>query len=131
MSRGNGISRRDLLRASCCTAASCGMTAALGRLNMIHVLAAGPTSGYQALLCVFLFGGNDSNNLIVPNDTTGYQNYATIGQNLALAQGSLLPIVAETGKVPYGLHPQLPGLQGHFNSGQVAVVATWARFRSC
>ncbi|MGA7840934.1 MAG: DUF1501 domain-containing protein, partial [Candidatus Acidiferrales bacterium] len=99
------------------------MTAALGRLNMIHALAAGPASGYQALVCIFLFGGNDSNNLIVPNDTAGYQNYATIRQNLALAQGSLLPIVAKTGKVPYGLHPQLPGLQGLFNSGQVAVVA--------
>ena len=40
MARGKGISRRDLLRASCCTAASFGMTAALGRLNMIHALAA-------------------------------------------------------------------------------------------
>jgi uncharacterized protein (DUF1501 family) len=123
MVRGKGMSRRDLLRASCCTAASFGMTAALGRLNMIHALAAGPASGYQALVCIFLFGGNDSNNLIVPNDTAGYQNYATIRQNLALAQGSLLPIVAKTGKVPYGLHPQLPGLQGLFNSGQLAVVA--------
>jgi uncharacterized protein (DUF1501 family) len=123
MARGKGLSRRDLLRASCCTAASFGMTAALGRLNMIHALAAGPSSGYQALVCIFLFGGNDSNNLIVPNDTAGYQNYATIRQNLALAQGTLLPIVAKTGKVPYGLHPNLPGLQGLFNTGQVAVVA--------
>ena len=78
MARGNGISRRDLLRVSCCTAASFGMTAALGRLNMIQALAAGPASDYQALVCIFLFGGNDSNNLIVPNDTAGYQNYATI-----------------------------------------------------
>jgi uncharacterized protein (DUF1501 family) len=123
MARGNGISRRDLLRASCCTAASFGMTAALGRLNMIHALAAEPSSGYQALVCIFLFGGNDSNNLIVPNDTAGHQNYGTIRQNLALTQGSLLPIAVKTGKVPYGLHPQLPGLQGIFNSGQVAVVA--------
>ena len=123
MARGKGISRRDLLRASCCTAASFGMTAALGRLNMIHALAAGPSSGYQALVCIFLFGGNDSNNLIVPNDTARYQNYATIRQNLALAQSTLLPIVAKTGKVPYGLHPNLPGLQGLFNGGQLAVVA--------
>jgi len=110
MARRNGISRRDLLRAGCCTAASFGMTAALGRLNMIHALATGPASGYQALVCIFLFGGNDGNNLIVPNDTAGYQNHATIRQNLALAQGSLLPIMAKTGKVQYGLHPQLPGL---------------------
>jgi len=123
MPRGNGIPRRELLRAGCCTAASFGMTAALGRLNMIHALAAGPSSGYQALVCIFLFGGNDSNNLIVPNDTAGYQNYASIRENLALSQGSLLPIVMKTGKVPYGLHPQLPGLQALFNGGQLAVVA--------
>lgn len=99
------------------------MTAALGRLNMIHALAAPPASGYQALVCIFLFGGNDSNNLLIPNDGPGYANYATIRSNLALAQNSLLPIVAKTGKVPYGLHPNLPGIQGLFNSGQAALVA--------
>jgi uncharacterized protein (DUF1501 family) len=53
------------------------MSAALGRLNMIHALAAPPaTGGYQALVCIFLFGGNDSNNLLIPNDTAGYANYA-------------------------------------------------------
>jgi uncharacterized protein (DUF1501 family) len=123
MRRGNGISRRDILRAGCCSAASFAMTSALGRLNLIHALAAGPSSGYQALVCIFLFGGNDSNNLIVPNDTPGYQNYANIRANLALPQNSLLPIIAKTGSVPYGLHPNFPGLQALFNSGQLAVVA--------
>ena len=100
------------------------MTAALGRLNMIHALAAPPaTGGYQALVCIFLFGGNDSNNLLIPNDTAGYANYATIRSTLALPQNSLLPIVTKTGKVPYGLHPNTPGLQGLFNSGQMALVA--------
>jgi uncharacterized protein (DUF1501 family) len=123
MSRAKGLSRRDLLRAGCCTAASFAMTAAVGRLNMIHALAAGPSSGYQALVCIFLFGGNDSNNLIVPNDSAGYQNYANIRANLAIPQSSLLPIVTKTGKVAFGLHPQLPGMQALFNSGQLAVVA--------
>jgi uncharacterized protein (DUF1501 family) len=123
MRRGNGISRRDILRAGCCSAASFAMTSALGRLNLIHALAAGPSNGYQALVCIFLFGGNDSNNLIVPNDTPGYQNYANIRANLALPQSSLLPIIAKTGSVPYGLHPNFPGLQALFNSGQLAVVA--------
>lgn len=116
------VSRRDFVRMGCCTAASFGLTAALGRLNLIHAFAAG-TTGYQALVCIFLFGGNDSNNLIVPNDNAGYQNYATIRANLALAQSSLLPVIAKTGNVPYGFHPQLPGLQGLFNTGQLAVVA--------
>jgi uncharacterized protein (DUF1501 family) len=123
MRRGNGISRRDILRAGCCSAASFAMTSALGRLNLIHALAAGQSGGYQALVCIFLFGGNDSNNLIVPNDTPGYQNYANIRASLALPQNSLLPIIAKTGSVPYGLHPNFPGLQALFNSGQLAVVA--------
>jgi uncharacterized protein (DUF1501 family) len=117
------MSRRDFVRMGCCTAASFGMSAAIGRLNMIHAMAAAPTGGYQALVCIFLFGGNDSNNLLIPNDTAGYSNYATIRANLALAQNTLLPIVAKTGKVSYGLHPNLPGLQGLFNSGQLALVA--------
>jgi uncharacterized protein (DUF1501 family) len=123
MRGGNGISRRDILRAGCCSAASFAMTSALGRLNLIHALAAGQSSGYQALVCIFLFGGNDSNNLIIPNDTPGYQNYANVRANLALPQNSLLPIIAKTGNVPYGLHPNFPGLQALFNSGQLAVVA--------
>jgi uncharacterized protein (DUF1501 family) len=98
------------------------MTAAIGRLNLIHALAA-PATGYRALVCVFLFGGNDSNNMIIPNDAAGYMNYATIRSNLALPQNTLLPIVAKTGNVPYGLHPQLPTLQGLFSGGQLAVVA--------
>lgn len=123
MSRAKAISRRDLLRVGCCTAASFGLTAAMGRLNMIHALAAGPSSGYQALVCIFLYGGNDSNNLIIPNDSAGYQNYATIRANLALSQASLLPVVTKTGNISYGLHPQLPGMQALFNSGQLAIVA--------
>jgi uncharacterized protein (DUF1501 family) len=123
MSRKKGVSRRDFVRMGCCTAASFAMSAALGRLNMIHAMAAAPSSGYQALVCIFLFGGNDSNNLLVPNDPAGYTNYAAIRSNLALPQASLLPIIAKTGNVPYGLHPNLTGLQGLFNSGQLAVVA--------
>ena len=117
------FSRRDIVRISCCTAASFGMTAAIGRLNLIHALAAPAATGYRALVCVFLFGGNDSNNMIIPNDTAGYANYASIRSNLALPQNTLLPIVAKTGNVPYGLHPQLSGLQGLFGGGQLALVA--------
>ena len=122
MRREKGVSRRDFVRIGCCTAASFGMTAALGRLNMIQAFAA-PATDYRALVCIFLFGGNDSNNMIIPNDPAGYLNYSTIRANLALPQNTLLPIVAKTGNMPYGLHPQLPGLQGLFGSGQLAVLA--------
>jgi uncharacterized protein (DUF1501 family) len=122
MSRKKELSRRDFVRAGCCTAASFAMGAAIGRLNMIHALAAPPTN-YQALVCVFLFGGNDSNNMFIPFDSAGYQNYAAIRQNLALAQNTLLPVTTKTSKSPYAFHPQLPGTQSLFNSGNLAVVA--------
>ncbi len=123
MARESNFTRRDFVRMGCCTAASFGLTAAIGRLNLIHAYAAGAAAGYRALVCVFLFGGNDANNLIVPNDNAGYQNYAKLRVNLALPQSSLLPIVAKTGQALYGLHPQLTGLQGLFTSGQLAVLA--------
>jgi len=123
MARESNLTRRNFVRMGCCTAASFGLTAAIGRLNLIHAYAAGAATGYRALVCVFLFGGNDANNMIVPNDNTGYQNYAKLRANLALSQSSLLPIVAKTGQAVYGLHPALTGLQGLFTSGQLAVLA--------
>ncbi|HKN60149.1 MAG TPA: DUF1501 domain-containing protein [Candidatus Acidoferrales bacterium] len=117
------FSRRDFIRMGCCSAASFGVTAAFGHLNLIHAFAANPTTDYRALVCIFLFGGNDSNNMLIPNDSAGYQNYQTLRSNLAIPQNTLLPIVAKTGNVPYGLHPELTGLQGLFNSGQVAFLA--------
>jgi uncharacterized protein (DUF1501 family) len=127
MFRENTVSRRDLVRMGCCTAASFGLSAAIGRLNLIHAFAAGTATDYRALVCIFLFGGNDGNNLIVPNDNAGYQNYAKIRANLALPQTSLLPVTSKTtnasGQNSYGLHPNLTGLQGLFTSGQLAILA--------
>jgi uncharacterized protein (DUF1501 family) len=127
MFRENPVSRRDFVRMGCCTAASFGLSAAIGRLNLIHAFAAGTATDYRALVCIFLFGGNDGNNLIVPNDNAGYQNYAKIRANLALPQTSLLPVTSKTtnasGQNSYGLHPNLTGLQGLFTSGQLAILA--------
>src|SRR5580704_11109526 len=94
------ITRRDLLRQSCCTAAAVGTAASLSRFGLINALAQAP-SDYRALVCIFLFGGNDANNLLIPMDTAGYANYLTnrgavASGGLALTQSSLLPIVAKT-----------------------------------
>jgi uncharacterized protein (DUF1501 family) len=77
------------------------------------------SDGYRALVCIFLFGGNDGNNLIVPTDATGYSEYQSIRKNLALAENSLLPL----NSVSYGLHPNLPEIQALFNQGAAAIVA--------
>jgi uncharacterized protein (DUF1501 family) len=58
-------------------------SAALGQLGVIAARAAAP-GDYKALVCIFLYGGNDSNNMIVPIDSAGYANYAKLRSTIAL-----------------------------------------------
>jgi uncharacterized protein (DUF1501 family) len=77
-------------------------------------------SGYKALVCIFLFGGNDANNTLIPFDTTGYGKYSALRGGLALAQNMLLPL---TGAPNFALNPNLPEIQTLFNSNNAAFVA--------
>src|SRR5271163_825817 len=97
-------------------------TAALGQMGMFASRAA-TTGDYKALVCLFLYGGNDSNNMVVPVDSAGYANYAKVRADLALPQAQLLPLQEPGGVLRYGFHPALPGLQGLWTSGNLAVVA--------
>jgi uncharacterized protein (DUF1501 family) len=97
-------------------------TAALGQMGMFASRAAA-ADDYKALVCIFLVGGNDSNNMVIPIDATGYANYAKVRSNLALPQAQLLPLQESGGVLRYGLHPSLPGIQGLWTAGNLAVVA--------
>jgi uncharacterized protein (DUF1501 family) len=78
---------------------------------------------YKALVCVFLFGGNDSYNMVVPRSNAEYNVYAASRQNLAIPQQDLLPINPLSGEtVQFGLHPSMPGIQGLFETGSAAVI---------
>jgi len=107
-------SRRDFMRLTCCSAATAAMVSGLSKFGLVSALAQA-TTDYKALVCIFLFGGNDANNLVVPIDTAGYANYQTIRANLALAQASLLPLQIG-GQANFGLHPNLPDVQTLFNA---------------
>lgn len=82
------------------------------------------SSGYKALVCLSMDGGNDSFNMLVPRGTSEYNEYAAIRSNQALAQNTLLPITHNTpdGK-QYGLHPNLSNIKNMFDSGNAAFVA--------
>jgi uncharacterized protein (DUF1501 family) len=115
-------SRRDFMRLACCSAATASMVAGLSKFGLVSAMAQGATD-YKALVCIFFFGGNDSNNLIVPIDSAGYTNYQTVRANLALSKASLLPLQIG-GQANYGLHPNLPELQTLFNTNKsLAVLA--------
>src|SRR5476649_1243458 len=97
-------------------------SAALSQLGVFAARAA--TAGdYKALVCIFLYGGNDTNNMIVPIDSAGYANYAKLRSTIALSQAQLLPLSVAGATPAFGLHPALPGLQSLWNSGSLAVVA--------
>ena len=83
----------------------------VARFSLINAFAQG--SDYKALVCVFLAGGNDGNNMVVPLDATGYAAYsnARSASSLAIAQDALLPITPSSIGSPFGLHPGLGGLR--------------------
>ena len=111
------IHRRSFLRYASLAAA--GSVAGLGPFGALNAFAQGSSTDYKALVCIFLFGGNDANNLVVPTDSTGYANYSKLRGPLSVAQSSLLPL---TGAPGYGLNSNLPELQALFNSNNAALL---------
>lgn len=80
------------------------------------------TEDYKALVCVFLLGGNDGNNMVVPLDASSYAAYSSVRATLAVQQGTLLPIspTSLAGRT-FGLHPALADLLPIWQQGRLAV----------
>jgi len=141
------LSRRKFLGSCCAAVSATGMLSTLAQLRLTAAVASADAprvpgtaaalpSDYKALVCLFLAGGNDANNLIIPNDTAGYANYASaaLGRGaLALPQSALLSISPQTSDGrSWGLHPSLnadlagtnsAGFKSLFDSGQAAILA--------
>ncbi|MBK9702640.1 MAG: DUF1501 domain-containing protein [Betaproteobacteria bacterium] len=117
------MNRRDFLRRSGALTAA-GLAGSLDLVSLsAHAQAA---ADYRALVCIFLFGGNDGNNLLLPADSAGYAQYAAVrgaGSGIALTQAELLPIQPANLGTPFGLHPALKELQPLFAGGQLAAIA--------
>lgn len=111
------LRRRSFIKYASLAAA--GNIAGLRPFGALNSLAQ-TTSDYKALVCVFLYGGNDANNMIVPYDTKGYASYSSIRAGLALPQSSLLTL----DNLPsFALHGSLPDIQTLFNSNKAAIIA--------
>lgn len=136
------LSRRKFLGACCASVGATGLLSSLAQLRLIGAVAdtasgparaAAPPADFKALVCLFLAGGNDANNLIIPTDTATYVAYATGRGALALPQASVLPITPRTSDGrSWGLHPSLGinpngttngGLKGMFDQGRLAILA--------
>lgn len=128
----NIITRRSFLRRSALLGGAMAGASTIRDMRLINsLIAADPPSDYKALVCVFLAGGNDANNWIVPTDNTTYAQYAATRGNLVLPQSSLLPMrTGPLGTDPaysyqgrtYGFHPGCTGLQTLFGEKKLAVV---------
>lgn len=87
--------------------------------------AAADTSGYRALVCLFMLGGNDSHNWFVPTDSASYADYARVRADLAWPAASLQPIEAslQAAGRSFGMPPELAPLRNWYGTGQAAVLA--------
>ena len=117
-----GINRRQAMRLSALGAAA--GTPFIASLAGIGHAAAQSARDYKALVCVYLYGGNDDANTIIPASGSEYAAYASGRQSLALAQNTLLPITPQgyTGP-PLAFTPHMPQLRGLFEAGRCAIMA--------
>jgi uncharacterized protein (DUF1501 family) len=117
--------RRQFLKLSAQLAALGLTTAGVGNARTVFAADARSSqtlTDYKALVCIYLFGGNDGNNTIVPLDTTRRTQYETLRGGLALSAGKLLSPIADAAGNPWAMHYGLAELNPLYESGQLAFV---------
>jgi len=118
--------RRGFIRQAACAAlGTAALTNTIRDLRFINAaMAQTAINDYKALVCVFLAGGNDSNNLIIPTIQAEYDNYAAIRtQILAIPYSNILGISPlNSDGHNYGFHPACVELQTLFGEGKLAPV---------
>lgn len=129
-SSAHAFTRRSFLGGCCAAVGATGLLSSLAQLRLMGAVAqadASPVIGrsdYRALVCLFLAGGNDANNVLIPTDATTYQAYATGRGALALPRDRLLGLSPRsTDGRTFGLHPAMPELRDLFATGKLAILA--------
>lgn len=122
------ISRREFIgQASCAGVGTTALFSTLLTLRLANSLAAQTApagSDYRALVCLFLAGGNDSFNMLVPTSSGEYEAYAKVRGNLALAKDTLLQITpGNLGGRTLGIHPSMTEVRDLFTQGRLAFVS--------
>lgn len=151
MTHNISASRREFLRKATILTGSVGTAAAPFAMNMAALgSAAAQTGDYKALVCIFLYGGNDSANMVLPTDTASWNTYTTVRSQqpdpIALrpvgtaantgatagtpdAMGGVLPIVpnftvfTENNARTFALHPAMTDAAALFTAGRLAIIA--------
>lgn len=122
-------SRREFLRTTACALGGMALASSIDTFGVVQALTPQGATGYKALVCIFLNGGNDGNNMLVSLDqyngpagslVEGYSNVRA-ASGLAIPQANLLPISPVSGG-SYGFHPNMPEVRDLFNQGKLAVL---------
>jgi uncharacterized protein (DUF1501 family) len=106
------LSRRDFVR----LVAGTGATAAMAQLGRTSAMAA-PSGSYRAMVGVFLFGGNDGWNMVIPTDAR-HAPYLAARGSVGIAASALTPLTNST----YALHPSMAALRPLWDEGSLALV---------
>jgi len=115
-------SRRDFLRTSACALGGMALASSMESFGIVHALTPQAATSYKALVCIFLNGGNDGNNMIVSLDQYSAYSAARSAAGLAIAQASLLPVSPASGG-SYGFNPNMPEVRDLFNQNKLAVIS--------
>lgn len=116
------LTRRHFIQRTGAALTGSALLSALSRAGYAQT----PPADYKALVCLFLNGGNDGNNLLIPLDDEGYAQYEAVrgsSSGINISQESWLPIMsASQGGRNFGLHPSLKGLKGLYDSGRAGLL---------
>ena len=112
--------RRDFLKLS--AMATMGLATPFSSMNRMKalnsMLPSPPFDDYKAIVCLFLHGGNDSYNMLMPKTGTPYTDYQTTRSNLALDSLDMLGIESDA----YGLHPALSNVHQMYFDTELAFI---------
>ena len=121
--------RRDFLRNGACAIGGLALASSLRDFGLVQAMVPQAATDYRALVCLFMNGGNDGNNMFLDLNqyngpagslTTGYSNTRATAA-LAIPQASFLPVSPVSGG-SFGFHPGMPEMQALFNQGKLAVL---------
>jgi uncharacterized protein (DUF1501 family) len=123
-------SRREFIGKSCQALTMAALATQMSHFGLVSALAQKKArtenagDDYKALVCVFLNGGNDSNNMVVPKYNAGYAEYsaARAAQGLAIPQANLLSMTPPSLGLEFGLHPNMTELHQLWQQNKMAVV---------
>lgn len=122
------MTRRQFIGQGACKGLGmAGLLSTMGTLRLFNASLSAQTlplgNDHKALVCLFLYGGNDANNLLVPMETTAYNKYQRDRGILAIPRETLLPLtLPEDDGREFGFHPAMQPLQQAFNAGNMAVL---------